>query len=139
MVVVEGLNAGDRVVTSGQFLLDAEANGQQALERLTGPKTAEGTGTIWGFPRRGQIRLFHDEIESLAWPSMNMVFDVASDINLMPFNKEDRVHFRIQEKLDGGWVMEHIELLANGEGQASIDSKPMTHQGMNHKGISHDR
>lgn len=139
VVVVEGLNAGDRVVTSGQFLLDAEANGQQALERLTAPKTAEGTGTIWGFPRRGQIRLFHDAIESLAWPSMNMVFDVASDINLMPFNKEDRVRFRIQENLDGDWVLEHIELLANGEGQASTDSKPMTHQGMNHKGMSHDR
>lgn len=140
VVIAEGLKAGDRVVTSGQFLLDAEANGQQALERLTAAKTAEGTGTIWGFPRRGQVRLFHDEIESLAWPSMNMVFDVASDINLMPFNKEDRVRFRIQETLDGDWLLTAIEPIANDEAQPATgaSAKPMNHQGMDHKDMSHD-
>lgn len=143
VVIVEGLDAGDRVVTSGQFLLDAEANGQQALERLTAARAAEGTGTIWGFPRRGQIRLFHDEIESLDWPSMNMVFDVGRDINLMPFNKEDRVRFRIQENLDGDWLLTFIEPAGNAEDQASTESEPMSQQGldhdhMNHKGMNHD-
>lgn len=33
--IVSGLAAGDIVVTSGQFLLDSEANGEQALARLT--------------------------------------------------------------------------------------------------------
>lgn len=33
--IASGLNAGDVVVTSGQFLLDSEANGEQALARLT--------------------------------------------------------------------------------------------------------
>lgn len=35
IVISSGLNAGDTVVTSGQFLLDSEANGEQALARLT--------------------------------------------------------------------------------------------------------
>lgn len=140
VVVVEGLEAGEQVVTSGQFLLDAEANGQQALERLTTPKTAAGKGTIWGFPRRGQVRLFHDEIESLAWPSMNMVFDVASDINLMPFNKEDRVRFRIQETLDGDWLLTSIEPIANDEAKPATgaSTKPMNHQGMDHGHMGHE-
>lgn len=151
VAIVEGLDAGDRVVTSGQFLLDAEANGQQALERLTAARTAEGTGSIWGFPRRGQIRLFHDEIESLGWPSMNMVFEVARDINLMPFNKEDRVRFRIQENLDGDWVLTSIGAIDNGEDQASTELMPMNsdsigdghmnhmqHEAMNHGGMSDD-
>jgi len=138
VVIIDGLAAGDRVVTSGQFLLDAEANGQQALERLTAPRRATGTGTIWGFPRRGQIRLFHDEIESLDWSSMNRVFGVASDINLMPFNKEDRVRFHIQETLNGDWVLTAIEPMSNDDGQDSPNSKPMNHQGMDHSQMSHE-
>ena len=35
IAITSGLNAGDTVVTSGQFLLDSEANGEQALARLT--------------------------------------------------------------------------------------------------------
>jgi Cu(I)/Ag(I) efflux system membrane fusion protein len=129
VVVLDGLQAGDRIVTSGQFLLDAEANGQQALTRLDSLKTAEGSATILGFPQRGQIRLEHDPIESLGWPSMNMVFAVSNSVNLMPFNKQDRVSIRISERLDGRWAITAIAPLADK--QSSMDM-PMKHEGMQH-------
>lgn len=113
VTVLDGLQAGDRVVTSGQFLLDAEANGQQALTRLNSLKTAEGNATILGFPKRGQIRLLHDPIPSLAWPSMNMVFSVSKSVSLMPFNKLDRVSIRISERLDGSWTITAIAPVAD--------------------------
>jgi len=40
--VLEGLADGDRVVTSGQFLIDAEAGGEQALARLEEPDPHAG-------------------------------------------------------------------------------------------------
>lgn len=130
VIVLDGLEAGDRIVTSGQFLLDAEANGQQALTRLNSLKTAEGSATILGFPQRGQIRLQHDPIPSLGWPSMNMVFAVSNSVNLMLLNKEDRVNIHISELLDGGWTVTSIEPLT--------DDQPPMDMPMNHEGMQHD-
>jgi Cu(I)/Ag(I) efflux system membrane fusion protein/cobalt-zinc-cadmium efflux system membrane fusion protein len=39
--VVDGLTAGDNVVTSAQFLIDSESNLRSAIQKMTG--TAEGT------------------------------------------------------------------------------------------------
>lgn len=111
VVVLDGLKNGDEVVTSAQFLLDAEANGYQALERLRSLRSASGTAEIWGFPRWGQIRLYHDAIAELDWGAMNMVFEVADSVDLMPFNKEDRVRFEIRETLSGGWEVTSINHL----------------------------
>lgn len=130
VVVLDGLSEGDLVVTSGQFLLDSEANGQQAIARLNALRTASGTATILGFPRRGKIRLMHDPIESLQWPAMNMVFGVANHINLMPFNKQDHVSFQFKEEMDGDWTITSIE--------KTQGKPPSTKGGTNHEGMGHD-
>jgi Cu(I)/Ag(I) efflux system membrane fusion protein len=41
MVIRSGLQEGDRVVVSAQFLLDSEANLQAGLSRLTGGQTSD--------------------------------------------------------------------------------------------------
>jgi hypothetical protein len=52
--VVSGLNEGERIVTSGQFLLDSESQLREAIQKMNGPKGAtpavsggqEGHGTM---------------------------------------------------------------------------------------------
>jgi multidrug efflux pump subunit AcrA (membrane-fusion protein)/rubrerythrin len=52
--VLSGLNEGERIVTSGQFLLDSESQLRQAIQKMSGPKGAaaaasaghEGHGTM---------------------------------------------------------------------------------------------
>lgn len=107
--ILEGLQAGDHVVTSGQFLLDSEANGEQALARLNALRTITATAEIIGFPQRGKIRLMHAPIPALDWPPMNMLFDVAKGVTLLPFNKQDRIRFTMRERLDGSWLITHIK------------------------------
>lgn len=137
--VIEGLNAGDFVVTSAQFLLDSEANGYQALQRLASLRFATGTAEIIGFPERGSIRLLHDPVDSLAWPTMNMVFAVADEINLMPFNKTDRVSFSIREKLDGEWEVTHIEpFLKLPTSDREPPQEGMNQEAMDHGEMNHD-
>jgi Cu(I)/Ag(I) efflux system membrane fusion protein len=40
-VILAGLEEGERVVVSGQFLIDSEASLQGALERLSGESRGE--------------------------------------------------------------------------------------------------
>ena len=43
--VTSGLSAGERVVTSGQFLLDSESQLREAIEKMRGPTAAAKTET----------------------------------------------------------------------------------------------
>ncbi|HWT82132.1 MAG TPA: efflux RND transporter periplasmic adaptor subunit, partial [Candidatus Methylomirabilis sp.] len=43
--VLTGLNEGERVVTSGQFLLDSESQLREAIQKMSGPKGAAATTT----------------------------------------------------------------------------------------------
>lgn len=60
--VLSGLNEGDRIVTSGQFLLDSESQLRQAIRKMSGPKGAvaavsggpEGQGTTGTAPTSPQ-------------------------------------------------------------------------------------
>lgn len=98
--ILAGLIDGDDIVTSAQFLIDSEANGAQAIARLDSLGHASGIGTILGFPQRGQIRLSYflygedPELNSAIVP-------VTSSINLMPYNKGDRVHLAFTKGADG--------------------------------------
>jgi RND family efflux transporter MFP subunit len=43
--VLSGLNAGERIVTSGQFLLDSESQLREAIDKMRGSSSAEKTET----------------------------------------------------------------------------------------------
>jgi len=143
--ILDGLQEGQRVVTSGQFLLDSEASGTQALERINALRTVTATAEIAGFPRRGKLRLIHAPIPEIDWPQMNRVFDVAPGVNLMPFNKQDQVRFTMRETLDGSWEVVQVEA-AKAEmdmDHSGMSGAPMRQPGMNDSsmrgGMEHDQ
>lgn len=79
--VARGLTAGQRVVASGQFLIDSEASLSGALARLEASQEAppqagamhEARGRITAL-RGGDITIAHGPVASLQWPAMTMAF-----------------------------------------------------------------
>ena len=106
--ITRGLKTGDRVVTSGQFLIDSESNIEEALARFEeAPDEPEINrvavdATIRGFDREGaRIRVKHGPIEAWKWPSMTMYLKVASTEVFSGFEEGAEVVLDI-EKTDAG-------------------------------------
>ena len=82
--VLEGLEEGDRVVTSAQFLLDSESSLTAGLARLEAPDPGVAKAEpIWteatiNSPPSAErtVNLSHPPIAAIGWPAMTMDFAV---------------------------------------------------------------
>jgi len=119
--ILSGLKAGERVVASGQFLIDSEASLRGVLDRLGGEGgrgSSEAAGRHKGRGRitdlhivKGRIELEHEPIPSLKWPAMTMEFVVADKTVLRTLKKGEAVEFELNAKPtpDNDYVIERIE------------------------------
>jgi len=81
-----GLTEGQRVVASGQFLIDSEANLSGVVARLNAARGGEQAEAVGGLHEatgritaiNGQVlTIAHGPVASLNWPSMTMNFRLA--------------------------------------------------------------
>ena len=123
--IVEGLSEGDKIVTSGQFLIDSEASLKASIARMTDPgmkksemkptssmdtenKKVLGRGVVQKIiSTESKVSLSHEPRPELGWPSMTMDFEVKSDTALDKFKPEDKVEFEL-EKGENGYVIKNI-------------------------------
>lgn len=118
--VLEGLEAGQKVVASGQFLLDSEASLRgliaQPLEQpasSAGPALHEAEGTIVSL-EDGMVGLSHGPFKTLNMPGMTMSFPVAEPSLVVDLNVDDRVRVGVRES-DEGLVIERIEKIGGSQ------------------------
>jgi membrane fusion protein, copper/silver efflux system len=119
----KGLKPGQKVVVSGQFLLDSEATLRGSATRMSdmpgaspapakgGRPIHHGAGTVTDIEAaKGQIQLDHGPIPSMNWPAMQMGFAVTDKAALARLKKGDKVEFEMQGKpnAEGAYVIEKI-------------------------------
>ena len=108
----KGLQAGDKVVLSGQFLIDSEANLSAAVARLeAAPQVHKGRGIVSEVDAgKGRVELDHEPIASLQWPAMTMGFLVEDQAQLARLKKGQAVEFELRAKPepDGSYVISRI-------------------------------
>ncbi len=126
--ILSGLNEGDRVVISGQFLIDSEANLNAGLQRIETTPSAQNTknsnGTSSNIIIEGKgvikaldiaqhsITLQHEPIPILSWPEMTMAFSVENNIDLNQFKIDDHVKFIFKKDKDGKYIITDIKMLS---------------------------
>jgi Cu(I)/Ag(I) efflux system membrane fusion protein len=136
--IIAGLEEGDDVVTSAQFLIDSEASLAGSIHRLdehdkhaseVDEQTAFGSGIVDAVdPAARRIRISHGPIEALGWTAMTMEFDVLPGVNLDNVKIGQNVHFSLSYTRAGDYAISSIHQpepagVDEGAGRATEESR----------------
>jgi Cu(I)/Ag(I) efflux system membrane fusion protein len=119
--IIAGLEKGDEVVTSAQFLIDSEASLHGSVLRLgamdvdheksrTAPAFASGIVDAIDMEAR-RLRISHGPIDELGWNAMTMEFDVLPGVELERVEAGKNIHFSIVQSEVGDYTIDTIHLV----------------------------
>jgi Cu(I)/Ag(I) efflux system membrane fusion protein len=151
--VLEGVKAGENVVVSANFLIDAESNLKAAFSGFgqsaeggkpeekgetkpaapaagtvptaaTTPATHRGEGTVEAVdPAHASVTLAHGPIASLKWPAMTMDFKVKDAALLRTLKPGQKIVFDLVGEIGGEYTIVRVQAAAT---KPAIESKPAT-------------
>lgn len=112
--VRQGLREGQKVVASGQFLIDSEASLSGVIARMEtkapnadGMKIYDGSGRITAVGTKG-VTIAHGPVAGLSWPAMTMEFGIAKAEQARGLKVGDAVSFRFHQG-GAGYAIDEIK------------------------------
>lgn len=114
VAVLQGLDEGQRVVASGQFLIDSEASlkgieartAEEPPAKMTMPAVHETDGRIVEITAQG-LTISHGPFSTLGMPGMTMTFALARPELAAGLKPGDRIRFGVRQG-DAGLVIEQV-------------------------------
>jgi Cu(I)/Ag(I) efflux system membrane fusion protein len=131
----KGLSVGQKVVTSGQFLIDSEASLKGTTTRMGDAQSPaankadpihHGEGKVEQIGK-DEITISHGPIASLQWGAMTMSFKLSPTGLPRNINTGDLVTFGIKKRNDGGF---EIVAIAPAAAPTAAIQKPMVDMAM---------
>ena len=154
--IMSGLDEGDRIVTSAQFLIDSESSKTSDFRRMDhgSDDKAETTvpTSVWVGARikslmteHRMLTLAHDAIDDWQWPAMTMNFTASKNVDLQGLQPDMTLHVEITREGDNNYVISQIHRpdAATEDMPISDGDQPMSHNGMEmdhgqHQSMTHD-
>jgi len=117
--VKSGLSEGQKIVSSGQFMLDSEASLKSGLGRLeagsgkaVAPVTYAAVGQIKSIDE-GEVRISHGPIPALKWGAMTMPFKNPGKVLPQDLKVGSKVQFEFIQQ-DDDYVLKSVIPAATG-------------------------
>ena len=134
--ILSGIDAGERVVVSAQFLLDSESSKASDFKRMDhgdqmndGPTSGWTSGTINEVNLEDRtVNLSHDRIEAFNMMGMTMNFVVAGSVDINTLNEGMTLEVEVSK---GDGPMYEIT-------DTKFERQEMDHSQMDHSAMSHD-
>jgi Cu/Ag efflux protein CusF len=122
--IAQGVKAGEAVVVTANFLIDAESNLKAALTGLTSPSPStpaqasnaqptsvghKAEGTLDDIdPKKDSVGITHGPVPTLKWPAMSMRFNLANPSLATGLKPGAAVAFEFVERQPGEYVITSI-------------------------------
>ena len=136
--IIAGLEVGDEVVTSAQFLIDSEASLAGSVHRLDAQSMSDignshrpvfGNGTVEAVDSgTRRVRISHGPIEALGWAPMTMDFDVLPGANLDTITIGQSIHFSLSQSDVGDYVISIIHQPEPDDDEGASDESEHNHE-----------
>ncbi|WP_420933551.1 efflux RND transporter periplasmic adaptor subunit [Alteromonas sp. A081] len=117
--ILNGLNEGDDVVTSAQFLIDSESSKSSDFTRMASdkePRTAWMEGEINSvMAAHRMVNITHGPAEAWGWPAMTMDFMVADSVDIATLKAGQTLHFEATKANDNSVAVTGIHIMSEPE------------------------
>lgn len=139
--ILSGIDAGERVVVSAQFLLDSESSKASDFKRMDhgdqmndGPVSGWTSGTINEINVADRtINLSHERIEAFNMMGMTMNFVVADSVDINSL--KEGMTLEVEVSKGDGPMYEITDTKIEGQ---TMDHSTMDHSQMDHAAMGHD-
>ena len=143
--ILSGLNTGDVVVTSAQFLIDSESNIEAELQRMeeaslegdskSGESVSKDSVRTTGLVNKrmdvmGMVNITHEPIPEWDWGTMTMDFSVDSSIALSEFQEGETLSFELTKQ--GDWEFVITALIDENDHHMDHEMNHEMHHDMDH-------
>ncbi len=141
--ILSGVEAGERIVVSAQFLLDSESSKTSDFKRMsqqrdeeTAPSPAQIQAPVWVeatinslMAGHRMINVSHQAIEEWQWPAMTMDFMVAKQVVFSDLEQGMTLHIEITKNEDGQYIISNVHIT---DDPAADEMQNMDHEKMDH-------
>lgn len=114
--ILSGLNEGERIVTSAQFLIDSESSKTSDFKRMSHAED-ETSLSVWVAARIGSltpnqrmVALEHEAIPDWQWPAMTMNFAVDESVDMGELSPDMRLHVQVTRSSDGNYRLTQVRI-----------------------------
>jgi Cu(I)/Ag(I) efflux system membrane fusion protein len=119
--ILEGLAGGERIVASGQFLIDSEASLRGVERRMSGAMPAPAAG-MQAHHAEGRVErndgktltISHGPVPSLNWGAMTMEFNAPAS-GMPDLKAGDEIRFDFVQTPAGAFAVTKIERAGAGQ------------------------
>ena len=139
--ITDGLEEGNRVVTSAQFLIDSESNKSAEMARMSAGDTVKMSTTMMSDSAQenvwttatvtkvmldmGMVELSHEPIEAWSWPAMTMSFSASQAAAIYQLNVGDKILAQLSKNESSGYrLLKWQQQTDGGEPQEQESGTP---------------
>ncbi|MDO6446274.1 efflux RND transporter periplasmic adaptor subunit [Colwellia sp. 1_MG-2023] len=129
--VLSGLNEGDKIVVSAQFLIDSESSKTSDFLRMSAIDSVSEPANekkVWTQARIEKVMLnhrmvtmTHQAIDEWDWPEMTMDFIVSENVDISQLENGLSLHVEISQRENGENILSNIHIMAGMGDMESMD------------------